>query len=79
LRIRAGWDWPHDLGLLLDPRTIGCAKSLLVGKADEPADRAGATSQLLHKEELIGMALRSNVGRRPAQISMAIAFCFRPG
>jgi deoxyribonuclease V len=58
------------LGLVLDCPTIGCAKSLLVGKADEPEDKVGATSQLIHKEELIGMALRTKVGREPVYISI---------
>ena len=57
------------LGVLLDCPTIGCAKSLLVGDADEPKNQPGATSQLTHKGDLIGMALRTRVGTQPIFVS----------
>jgi deoxyribonuclease V len=57
------------MGLVFDCPTVGCAKSVLCGKAEEPADEAGAASQLTHKDEVIGIALRSRVGCKPIYIS----------
>jgi deoxyribonuclease V len=58
------------LGVVLDCPTVGCAKSVLCGEAEEPADEAGAASELTHKDEVIGIALRSRVGTRPIYISI---------
>lgn len=57
------------LGLVLDCPTVGCAKSVLCGEAEEPADEVGAVSELKHKEEVIAIALRSRVGCKPIYIS----------
>ncbi len=57
------------LGLVLDCPTVGCAKSVLCGESVEPADEVGATSELKHKEEVIGITLRSRVGCKPIYIS----------
>jgi deoxyribonuclease V len=57
------------LGLVLDCPTIGCAKSVLVGKAEEPANEAGALSQLIHKDEVIAIALRTRASTKPVYIS----------
>jgi deoxyribonuclease V len=57
------------LGVVLDCPTVGCAKSLLVGDVDEPEDRLGATSELIHKEELIGYAVRTRIGVQPIFVS----------
>ena len=57
------------LGLVLDCPTVGCAKSVLCGEAEEPADEAGAASELIHKQEVIAIALRSRIGCRPIYIS----------
>ena len=57
------------LGMVLDCPTVGCAKSVLCGEADEPADEVGAVSELKHKEEVIGIAVRSRIGCRPIYIS----------
>lgn len=58
------------LGVVLDCPTVGCAKSVLCGEAEEPADEAGAASELTHKDEVIGIALRSRVNARPIYISI---------
>ena len=58
------------LGVLLDLPTIGCAKSILCGKADEPANLVGAHSALLDDAEQIGVALRTRKGVRPVYISI---------
>ena len=47
------------LGVLLDKPTIGCAKSILVGEAEEPGAAAGSTSPLVDKGETVGVALRT--------------------
>ena len=57
------------LGLVLDVPTIGCAKSRLCGKYEEPADRRGSWSPLVHKEERIGAALRTRDGCNVVYVS----------
>ena len=58
------------LGLLVDKPTIGCAKSLLVGKCEKPENIKGAYSFLKDKDEIIGACLRTRVGVKPVYISI---------
>jgi deoxyribonuclease V len=58
------------LGLLLDKPTIGCAKSILVGEAEEPGARAGSTSPLVDHGETVGMALRTRDRVRPIYVTV---------
>ena len=58
------------LGVLLDLPTIGCAKSILCGRAQEPADRGGALSPLLDEAEQIGAAVRTRKGVQPVYVSI---------
>lgn len=58
------------LGVVLDCPTVGCAKSVLCGEAEEPSDEVGAASELTHKDEVIAIVLRSRVGTRPIYISV---------
>jgi deoxyribonuclease V len=58
------------LGVLLDMPTIGCAKSILCGNADEPANQVGAWSPLIDRAELIGAAVRTREGIKPIYISV---------
>jgi deoxyribonuclease V len=58
------------LGLVLDTPTIGCAKSILVGEAEEPGGRSGSTSPLMHQGERVGMALRTRDNVRPIYVSI---------
>lgn len=58
------------LGLLLDLPTIGCAKSLLIGKFEEPASPAGSFSHLMDKEEIVGVALRTQNNVSPVFVSI---------
>jgi len=58
------------LGLLLDMPTIGCAKSRLIGEADEPGAQAGAWSPLVDKGETIGAVLRTRTDVKPLYISI---------
>lgn len=56
-------------GIVMSTPTIGCAKSKLVGDYKEPANVAGATSDLTHEGELIGKVYRTKVNCKPIFIS----------
>jgi len=57
------------LGLLLDVPTIGVAKSRLVGEGEAPAPEAGATTQLIWQDQVVGWILRSRTGIQPLYVS----------
>lgn len=57
------------MGLWLNLPTIGCAKSLLVGKYEEPLPEAGNWTPLIHKGDTIGAALRTKHRVNPVYIS----------
>jgi deoxyribonuclease V len=57
------------IGLWLELPTIGCAKSLLVGKYEEPLPEAGSWTPLVHKSDIIGAALRTKHRVNPVYIS----------
>ncbi len=57
-------------GVLIDKPTIGCAKSLLVGKYQEPDEKAGSYSYLYDLGEIIGVALRTRDGVQPVFVSV---------
>jgi deoxyribonuclease V len=56
-------------GLFLNRPTFGCAKSVLVGKYDEPAPERGAWSPMKHYGETIGAALRTKNNVNPVYVS----------
>ena len=56
-------------GLLLGVPSIGCAKSLLVGRHGPLADRRGAVADLIHQGEVVGQALRTRPGVTPVYVS----------
>src|SRR5690606_37928829 len=56
-------------GILLERPTIGCGKSVLVGKFDEPEKTRGSWSPMIHRGETIGAALRSKNIVRPVYVS----------
>lgn len=58
------------LGVLLDKPTIGCAKSLLIGKYREPGINAGSHSEIIDKDELIGAAVRTRRNTKPVYVSI---------
>ena len=58
------------LGLLFDIPTIGCAKSRLTGKFEEPGQAKGSHAELKDGEEVIGAALRTRDGTRPIFVSI---------
>lgn len=53
------------IGVLFDKPAIGCAKSLLVGNAGEPAAKAGSSAALEFHGERVGVVLRTRDGTRP--------------
>lgn len=59
------------LGLWLNIPTIGCGKSLFVGKYDEAAlgEEAGSWTQLIYKNEVIGAMVRTRTHVKPMIIS----------
>jgi deoxyribonuclease V len=58
------------LGVLLDMPTIGCAKSILCGAADEPEDQVGAWTPLIDRGEQVGAAVRTRAGTQPVYVSI---------
>ena len=58
------------LGVLLDLPTIGSAKSVLVGTYAEPGRERGAWSALVHRNETVGAALRTQEGRGVVYVSV---------
>jgi deoxyribonuclease V len=58
------------LGVLIDRVTIGCAKSILCGKAALPANRVGEQSTLIDHGEKIGVALRTKLKTTPVYVSV---------
>lgn len=56
-------------GLLADRPTIGCAKSILIGKHGELRKRAGSRADLCDGGERIGVALRTKDGVQPVYVS----------
>lgn len=57
------------LGVMLDIRTIGCAKEVLVGKARPPARGKGAYSLLVSEGKTIGVLLRTKRDTKPLCVS----------
>ena len=56
-------------GLWLERPTFGCAKSVLVGRYEEPETRRGGRSPMLDKGEVVGTALRTKDGVNPVYVS----------
>jgi deoxyribonuclease V len=55
--------------LITGEATIGCAKSRLTGRFDEPDNQVFAQSPMFDKGELIGIALRTKKNCNPVYIS----------
>lgn len=56
-------------GLLLDVPSIGCAKSILVGRHGPLGEERGSTAEIVHRGETIGMAVRTRAGVNPVYVS----------
>ena len=57
------------VGLWLDRPTLGCAKSVLCGRYEEPASERGARSPLIDRGEVVGAALRTKDHTQPIFVS----------
>lgn len=57
------------VGLWIDKPTLGCAKTLFVGKFGELASQRGAHEPLLYKGEIVGAALRTKTRVSPVFVS----------
>jgi deoxyribonuclease V len=58
------------LGVLLDLPTVGCAKSILVGRAAEPGPDPGDWTPLIDRGETVGAALRTRPKTTPIYVSV---------
>ncbi|AQG81096.1 deoxyribonuclease V [Spirosoma montaniterrae] len=56
-------------GLFLNRPTFGCAKSVLVGKYNEPAPERGSWSPMTHYRDVVGAALRTKNRVNPVYVS----------
>ena len=56
-------------GVLLGVPSIGCAKSLLVGKHGPLGEERGATAEIVHRGETVGMAVRTRDRVKPVYVS----------
>jgi len=57
------------LGIVLDRPTIGCAKSILIGKHEQVGNEKGEWAPMMDGEERIGAVLRTRTGVKPMYIS----------
>ena len=57
------------VGLLIERPTLGCAKSVLVGKYQEPESERGSWSEMLDKGEVVGAAVRTKTNVQPIFVS----------
>lgn len=57
------------IGLWWDAPTVGCAKTRLRGRHDEPGVKRGAYAPLIDSGDLIGVALRTRTGVKPVFVS----------
>jgi deoxyribonuclease V len=56
-------------GMLFGVPSIGCAKSILVGRHGELAPERGAAAELVDREEVVGAALRTRTRCNPVYVS----------
>lgn len=64
-----GMGLASHLGLILDLPTVGCAKTLLVGKHEAVDPCQWSQSSILYKEKVVGAALRTRSNITPMYIS----------
>ena len=62
--------WRATWGLLAGVPTIGCAKSLLVGRYSGLAAEQGSSADLVHRDEVVGAAVRTRGGVSPVFVSI---------
>ncbi len=57
------------VGLLINRPTLGCAKSVLVGKFEDLGEERGSRAPLVDKGETVGAALRTKTRVQPIYVS----------
>lgn len=57
------------IGLMLERPSIGCAKTRLVGRYEEPKEEFGAYSPLIDRKEVIGAVVRTRPHHSPLFVS----------
>jgi deoxyribonuclease V len=62
--------YASHVGLWLGKPCIGCAKSRLVGRYEEPETQAGSVSPLKDGDEIIGQVVRTKTAVRPVFVSV---------
>lgn len=58
------------MGLWTGVPSVGCAKSILVGRHDAIGNEKGAWAALVHEGEVVGAALRTRDGVNPVYVSV---------
>lgn len=58
------------IGLITNVPTLGAAKSLLVGKFENLGEKRGSVAPLIHRNEQIGVALRTKDKTQPLFVSV---------
>ena len=58
------------LGIFLDVPTVGCAKSRLVGRFEEPGREKGSAADLVHCGEVVGRVVRTREAVSPVYVSV---------
>jgi deoxyribonuclease V len=58
------------LGLFLEVPTLGCAKSLLVGRYEQPGEEKGSATDLVHRGEVVGRVVRTRSRVSPVFVSV---------
>ncbi len=58
------------MGVILDVPSIGCAKSRLCGRHEEPGPAAGCTAPLWDNGDLVGQVVRTRDGVAPVYVSV---------
>jgi deoxyribonuclease V len=57
-------------GVIFDRPSVGCAKSLLVGRHATLGPARGSVAELIHEGEVVGLALRTRAGVKPVYVSV---------
>jgi deoxyribonuclease V len=57
-------------GLVLGVPSVGCAKSLLVGRHGPLGEERGSTAEIIHRGETVGMAVRTRDRTNPLYVSI---------
>lgn len=58
------------LGIFLDVPSVGCAKSRLTGRYEEPGQEKGSATDLVDRGEVIGKVLRTRENVSPVYVSV---------